>query len=115
MNKHITSRVVYVASPYKGDVEANVMRAMRYCRFVIHNGCLPIAPHVYLTKILDDNIADERRLGIELGLQLLVLCDELWVFGNKISEGMTLELKLAQILNIPIRMFNDRCESPEVG
>jgi len=38
---------------------------------------------------------------MEMGLQILKRCDELWVFGPP-TEGMKAEIKLAQALNIPI-------------
>ena len=36
--------VVYVCSPYAGDVEANTARARRYCRYVTNQGGIPLAP-----------------------------------------------------------------------
>ena len=44
--------VVYVCSPYAGDVEANTARARRYCRYVTNQGGIPLAPHLYLPHIL---------------------------------------------------------------
>lgn len=39
------------------------------------------------TQYLDDNKPEERKKGMQMGLDLLDHCDELWVFGNNISEG----------------------------
>ena len=36
-----------------------------------------------------------------MGLQLLELCDEVWVFGPCISEGMKAEIELARKLGKP--------------
>lgn len=47
---------------------------------------IPIAPHVYCTQFLDDTIPQEREAGMELGIALLDMCDELWVYGHKQSE-----------------------------
>lgn len=38
--------IVYVCSPYSGDVETNVAAARRYCRFAVDKGFIPIAPHL---------------------------------------------------------------------
>ena len=35
---------------------------------------------------------------MDMGLELLKLCDEVWVFGDKISEGMKKEIEFAKSL-----------------
>ncbi len=40
---------------------------------------------------------------MDMGLELLKLCDEVWVFGDKISEGMKKEIEFAKKLNIEIK------------
>ncbi len=62
------------------------------------------------TGFLDDAIPEERSLGLSMGLELLKRCDEVWVFGNKITEGMESEIKAALELNILIQYFDERCE-----
>ena len=37
--------LVYICSPYSGDVQENVAKARAYCRFTVEKGCIPIAPH----------------------------------------------------------------------
>ena len=44
--------LVYVASPFSGDVERNVMNARRYCRFAAESGAVPLAPHLLLPQFL---------------------------------------------------------------
>ena len=53
-------RWIYVASPYKGDVETNVENAKKYARFVTKQELLPIAPHLYLTQFLDDEVEEKE-------------------------------------------------------
>ncbi len=102
---------VYIASRYAGDTAANTAAAVRFCRFAVQNGCLPIAPHLLYPQILDDNEPDERRLGLMFGLALLSNCHELWVFANPlpwaISSGMIGEIREARRLMIPIRRFDE--------
>lgn len=93
---------VFICSPYKGDVEKNIMAAKIYCRNAIDAGYLPIAPHLYFTRFLNDENKDERRLGIELGLELMRECHEVWVCGDVISEGMRDEIEFATQIEIPI-------------
>lgn len=103
-------KFVYVCSPLRGDIETNVRRAHGYCRFVIQQGALPLAPHAIFTAVLDDTIPQERQLGMALGLELMKRVDELWVFGKRITEGMRSEIEVAEERNIPIRYFDERCE-----
>mgnify|MGYP000927236501 CR=1 FL=1 len=87
---------IYVCSPYRGDVGRNVENAIKCCKFVINQGHNPIAPHLYYTQFLNDNIPSERVTGMRLGAQVLVECDEVWVFGDKITVGMEDEIELAK-------------------
>ncbi len=65
---------------------------------------IPIAPHVYFTQFLDDTKQEERAAGMDMGLSLLAMCDELWVYGiENPSEGMRSEIEYAKQHQIPIR------------
>ncbi|MEL7635421.1 MAG: DUF4406 domain-containing protein [Sporomusa sphaeroides] len=101
---------MYVCSPLRGDIETNVRRAHGYCRFVIHQGALPLAPHAIFTAFLDDTIPQERQLGMALGMELLKRSDELWVFGKRISEGMLAEIEAATACSLQVHYFDERCE-----
>jgi len=97
-------KLIYVASPYAGDIEKNVEYAKQACRAVMESGHAFFAPHLLYPAVLDDAIPEERQAGIEMGLTLLYRCDEVWAFGPHISRGM-------QRLRIPVR----RMEIPEIG
>lgn len=101
---------IYIASPYRGDIEVNTMRAKRYARFVARQSAVPVCPHIYLTQFLDDNISEEREAGLYLGIQMLKKCNEMWVFSSKISDGMRKEISFAKKNNIPIRYFDHSCK-----
>ena len=78
------SPVVYICSPYSGDVERNTEMARRYSRYAIDNGYVPITPHLWLPGILSEET--ERELAISLDLRLLDLVSELWVCGDTVSR-----------------------------
>ena len=81
---------IYVCSALRGDIEQNQKMARVYCEYIVQEfGHIPVAPHIYFTQFLDDNIDSEREFGIKAGLFLLSECDELWYFGDQISRGMT--------------------------
>jgi len=85
-------KVVFVCSPFQGKQE-NIEKARRYCKFVLEKGCIPIAPHVYFSQFMDDNNPADRRKALEMNKKLLKFCDELWIFGNEITEGMREEIE----------------------
>lgn len=102
--------LVYIASPFTGDVEYNISRARGYCRFAISRGCIPIAPHLHFPQFMDDSDRDERELGLFFALVLLCKCDEVWAFGGRISDGMAKEIAKAKKRGIPVRYFNAKCK-----
>ena len=60
---------IYVCSRLQGDTEINIENAKRYCEYVVKQcGAIPIAPHIYFTQFLDDNIDEERAFGTLAGL-----------------------------------------------
>lgn len=68
---------VIIESPYAGDVEKNVNYARKCIKDSLNRGEAPIASHLLYTQpgILDDNKPDERKLGIEAGLEWLSVAD----------------------------------------
>jgi len=95
-------KLVYIASPYAGDIAHNTRMAIEYCRCAAHSGVVPLAPHLLLPRFLSEANPQERELGIEMGLRLLAVCSELWVFGDRISEGMRREIAEAERLGLKI-------------
>ena len=102
-------KIVFICSPFAGDIEGNTRRAKRYGRFAVIEKAVPIIPHLMYPQFLEENDPDERQLGIDMGLILLGKCQELWVFGSKISSGMSAEITKAKRWNIPIRYFTTEC------
>jgi hypothetical protein len=102
--------LVYICSPYAGEIEKNVQNARRYCRFAARQNCLPLAPHLHYPQFLDDSNPHDRALGLSFGLTLLGLCAKVWVFGGRVSSGMAAEIAKAKKRGIPIRYFNEKCE-----
>ena len=106
--------LVYIASPYAGETEDNISRAKGYCRFAVSKGVIPLAPHLLYPQFMDDGDEDQRILGLRFAIALLCRCDELWVFGEKISAGMAKEIEKAEKRGMRIRRFNSKCEEVQV-
>jgi len=102
--------LVFICSPFAGDIIGNVERARRYSRFAVERGAIPIAPHLLYPQFMDDGDAAERALGLFFGTVLLGKCDQLWAFGDTVSAGMKLELAKARSRGIPVKLFTEDCE-----
>lgn len=94
-------------SPYARDIRKNTAAAIRFCRYVIDFGAMPVASHLLYPQILDDRSNDEREMRLMFGMALLALCDEAWVFGSTVSSGMEAEIAEAKRLNIPVRYIEE--------
>jgi hypothetical protein len=105
---------VYICSPFRGRsakaTERNRLAALTYCRFAYEQGCNPFAPHAFYPEFLDDTDAKERKDGLRMAQEWMWAFQEVWVFGNIISPGMREEIKLAKLLEIKVRFFNEYME-----
>ena len=111
---------VYICTAFRGDVEENARKAREYCRWAaVEYGALPIAPHLLFPQFLDDNDPVQRELGINMGLELLADCKQLFYFGDVVTEGMDKEMNEARVLGIPVEHISEEklsaTESTEKG
>ena len=98
--------VVYICSPYSGDVVRNTENARRYCRFAVDHGRVPIAPHLLFPQFMSERL--ERDEALQMGIRLLELCDELWICCDRVSSGMQAEIEyMENVLRRPIRHISD--------
>ena len=102
--------VVYVCSPFSGNLESNVENTRRYCRFAVDSGFVPFAPHLLFPQFMYDEVPEERELALFMGIVMLTKCAGLWVFGERISKGMSKEIHKAEARNMLIRYFTTNCE-----
>lgn len=65
--------------PLGGNITANIENAKRYSQYVFKCGMAPVIPHFYALVLNDDN-PEERKLGMQAGISLLWVCDEVWGF-----------------------------------
>ena len=92
---------VYVCAEL-GEKE-NLEQMKEYSRYVLMRGAAPVVPHFYLL-CLDDSDPKEREIKQAAGLNLLWICDEAWIFGSTVTEGMKAEIQFCKSLNITIRV-----------
>lgn len=98
----MTPRLIYVAAPYRGAAEFQVMknirRAERMAEAVVREGAYPVVPHKcceFLGGLAPD------ALFLEGGLELLRRCDGVIAYGD--SAGVKAEIEEANRLMIPVR------------
>lgn len=95
--------VVYVAHPLgSGDArELNRTNATQWCAYLAeYHGIAPVAPWIVISGVWDES---KRAAGLEIDLAIVERCDELWLVGGGISEGMTLEASHARNCGITVR------------
>lgn len=104
--------LVYICSPYSGNVTANVQAAREYCRIAVEKGYIPVAPHLLYPQFMDDNDPEERRLGLAFGNALMDRCSEVWVCGDSLSSGMESEFDRASVKGMTIKFVSEegRCK-----
>ena len=102
--------IVFICSPFAGDIENNVKAARKYCSFAVEMGYIPFAPHLLFPQFLNDTDPKERELGLFFGIALMSKCAEVWVFGETASVGMAKEIEKAEKRGMRIRWFNSKYE-----
>ena len=98
--------LVYICSPYSGDVEANVVLARRFSAFAVSARQIPLAPHLHYPQFMDETDPDARELAMFMGRILLPKCEALWAYIGRVSAGMRTEIDWAHQMDIPVRFFD---------
>jgi len=107
-------KIVYIAHPIGGDIEANLASIRR----IVHKintdpkyaTVLPFVPYYADVVSMDDNNPEQREIGIKNGLYILSKSDfvnEVWLFGNTITPGMRREVFTAFSYKIKVCAVND--------
>lgn len=102
--------LVYICSPYAGDTARNVKNARKYSRFAFEQNTIPVAAHLLFPQFMDDRNLAEREAAMHFNYVLLGKCEELWVFGDTLSNGMAHEIGIAEKRRQKIRYFSEECK-----
>lgn len=97
--------LVIIESPYSGDLERNVAYARAAVRDSLLRGEAPLAFHLLYTQpgILNDNLPEERELGILRSFWWQLKAYLLAVYTDHgISYGMQLGIESAKARGLPI-------------
>lgn len=101
---------VYICHPIKGNKEANLGDILKIVRVInlIMPDVVPLVNYFADCLALRDEVEEERNKGLYNDRKLLEsgIVDELWVFGDKITEGMVNEIETAKKCGIPVKYID---------
>ncbi len=97
-------KLIFIAHPIRGDVAGNMKKVLAICEQVRQEGHTPIAPYLLPLPPVHEEVMKDRGLGMWANLTTFErgYVDELWLYGDGISEGMKIEVVLAKKLGIPV-------------
>ena len=105
-------KIVYICHPISGDIKGNLEKIRLIVREInlTEPDVVPFAPYWLDCFALDDNIPAERERGIKNDHELFnrKFIDELWLFGDRLSNGMKAEMQLAISLGIKVVVMDVR-------
>ena len=105
-------KICYIAHAIGGDVENNLEDLKRIIRKINieQPDVVPFAPYFSDVVSLNDNIPEERERGFKNNFKILSsgVVDELWLTGNRISNGMEAEKLHAEIMGIPVMDYTNK-------
>lgn len=114
-------KVIYLAAPLgaatREGIEANKARARRWIRWVYDHfdDVAVVADWIITCDVLDDFDPAHRARGLRMNAVIIPRCDEFWMVGGRISNGMRGELEIAVAAHRWVRDFTALGEEPPVG
>jgi hypothetical protein len=106
-------KVVYVAHPLGSgaDREANRARAARWAVWAAEQGVAPVADWILIAGAWRES-EEARARGLAIDCALVARCDEIWLVGGRISEGMRVEANAALAAGAGLRDLTELGEEP---
>ena len=93
---------IYIASPYHSEDEEelffNSRLALAACRdYMVNQGAVPVAPHMYFTCFLNEELREERAMWTGIGKRMLAACHGItaYIIDDNGSKGVEETLELA--------------------
>jgi hypothetical protein len=102
-------KIVYIAHPISGDIEANLSDLRRIIRRINSESprVVPLCSYYADIVSLDDNDPKDRERGMSNAKEVLRsgAVDEMWLTGDRMSSGMREEIDVAEEQGIPVHDF----------
>lgn len=105
--------VVYLAHPlgYGPEREANLAEAERWLEWAARQGVAPVASWITLGKFWGPEL---RETCIELNNEILRRCDQYWMCGELVTDGVERQRQVAERWSLIVRHFRSRDEKASV-
>lgn len=96
-------RRVLMESPFSGEIIRNIQYAKQCLLDCLQRGETPMASHLLYTQVLDDNVIEQRVVGIRAGHAWMDCVEAVVVYADYgISGGMARAIGLANSKGIPV-------------
>ena len=90
---------VYICASMDDDLETVLERVKTYVEYALKCGVAPVAPHFHLQAMLPDTKTNAETLR-SVARSLLWYCDEMWVFGDEVTEAMASDQQFCKEFHI---------------
>lgn len=96
-------KMIFVAHPMSGDIEGNTRKVIAICKSIHSEDVIPVFPSLLWRGYLGDS-AEDRALAEMVNTPYFIrrFIDEMWLYGDRLSDGMKKEILLADKYHIPV-------------
>lgn len=108
-------KLAIIESPYAGNIDENVAYARECVLDALERNYSPIASHLLLTQVLNDDNPEHREFGISAGLSWAKVADVSLIYIDRgISAGMQRGIDHATSIGLSVerRSIKKSCGGP---
>lgn len=96
-------KTVFIAHPMTGDIEGNSTKVTAICREIHSPEIIPIFPSFTTRRYLTPDPKDRELATAHIQEYFnRKMIDEVWLYGDKITDGMWREIRTAFDRKIPV-------------
>ena len=101
-------RRVYICAPFDGRDTRSREKLWWYCQFAVEHGCIPVAPDMYYPEFMHLEFSKhQKELARHFAIRDVSICQEIWAFGDKLTQDIKRKLQVAVSLGINVRLLPD--------
>ena len=107
-------RKIYICAPITDDLDESIRKVKRYAEYVLKCGMAPVIPHFYYLCM--GQIGKKELDTIRSACTgLLWYSDEVWIFGDEVTDNMERELQFCKTLNVRTRKIRNKDLRKKLG
>lgn len=81
--------LVYICSPYSGDIDSNVELARALCAHAVLQHKIPLAPHLPFPQFMDGTDANDHELAMSFNRILLSEREAIWGYTTCVMASVS--------------------------